>query len=219
MRTTGTGRLLAVSIAFAAMAIGGCASMSESECLTVDWRTIGFEDGVAGYPGDRIAQHRKACAKHGVSPDLSLYQAGRDEGLREYCQPANGYRLGAQGSGYGGVCPAGLDQPFVEAYESGRELYALQARVSNAANQLDAKRRELNRVEDEIVRKSAVIVGGESSNEDRAQALVDTKQLAERVGRLKAEIRQLEKDRVRFEEELENYRGQGSGLVSQHVSR
>lgn len=206
MRTTGTGRLLAVSIAFAAMAIGGCASMSESECLTVDWRTIGFEDGVAGYPGDRIAQHRKACAKHGVSPDLSLYQAGRDEGLREYCQPANGYRLGVQGSGYGGVCPAGLDQPFVEAYESGRELYALQARVSNAANQLDAKRRELNRVEDEIVSKSAVIVGGESSNEDRAQALVDTKQLAERVGRLKAEIRQLEKDRVRFEEELENYR-------------
>ncbi|MGH8176302.1 MAG: DUF2799 domain-containing protein [Steroidobacter sp.] len=180
--------------------------MSESECLTVDWRTIGYEDGVAGYSGDRIAQHRKACAKHGVSTDLALYQAGRDEGLREYCQPANGYRLGAHGGGYNGICPAELDGAFVSAYESGRQLYTLQSRVSNAANQLDAKRRELNRVEDDIVRKSALIVSGESTNEDRAQALIDTKQLAERVGRLKAEILQLEKDRLRYERDLEDYR-------------
>ncbi|HNR23202.1 MAG TPA: DUF2799 domain-containing protein [Steroidobacteraceae bacterium] len=69
--------------------------MSGNECRTVDWRTIGYEDGVAGHSGDRVAQHRRACAKHGVTPDLAQYQDGRSEGLREYCQPSNGFRVGA----------------------------------------------------------------------------------------------------------------------------
>lgn len=180
--------------------------MSKNECLTVDWRTIGYEDGVAGYPGDRIAQHRKACAKHGVTADLSLYQTGRQEGLIEYCQPANGFRVGARGGGYGGVCPADLDGPFSSAYESGRHLYTLQSRVSHASNQLEAKRRELKQAEADMVSSSAAIVAADTSSEGRAQALVDTKDLAERAGRLKEEIRQLKKDKVVYQRELEEYR-------------
>lgn len=198
--------LLIASLIIAGLALSGCASMSEDECLAVDWRTIGYEDGVAGYPGDRIAQHRKACAEHGVTPDLTLYQAGRSEGLREYCQPANGFRVGAHGGGYAGVCPAELAPAFVNAYESGRQLHTLESRLSNATHQLDSKRRELNRVEDEMVRKSAVVIRTDSTAEERAQALIDAKQLAEKSGRLKAEIRQLEKDTVLFERELEDYR-------------
>lgn len=186
--------------------LGGCATMSESECVTVDWQTIGFEDGVAGYSGDRIGQHRKACAKHGVSPDLVGYQRGREAGLREYCQPANGFRVGSHGGSYAGVCPAELDGAFTTAYESGRQLYSLESRLSNARNQIVSKRRELERAEDSIVRKTAVIVGSESTGEERAQALVDTKQLAERVGRLKTEIRQLERDEVEYARDLEDYR-------------
>lgn len=186
--------------------LSGCATMNESECLTVDWQTVGFEDGVAGYSGDRIGQHRKACAKHGVSPDLVGYQRGREAGLREYCQPANGFRVGSHGGSYAGICPAELDGAFTSAYESGRQLYSLESRLTNARNQIVSKRRELERVEDTIVKKTAVVVGGESTGEERAQALVDTKQLAERAGRLKAEIRQLERDQVEFERDLEDYR-------------
>lgn len=184
----------------------GCATMNEAECLTVDWRTVGYEDGVAGYAGDRIAQHRKACARHGVSPDLVAYQSGRDEGLREYCQPANGFRVGARGNGYAGVCPADLDASFAAAYESGRRLYILQSRVDSARSELGSKRRELERLEQDFVRKAAIIVSSESSNEDRAEALVDSKQIAERTGRLKTEIAQLERDQVLYERELEDYR-------------
>src|SRR6516162_3490156 len=101
------------------LVLGGCASMSKDECLTVDWRTVGYEDGVAGYPGDRIAQHRKDCAKYGVSTNLELYQQGRDQGLQEYCQPANGYRIGVGGGGYAGVCPANLEPAFLGAFNSG----------------------------------------------------------------------------------------------------
>jgi hypothetical protein len=186
--------------------LGGCATMSESECLTVDWQTIGFEDGVAGYSGDRIGQHRKACAKHGVSPDLVGYQRGREAGLKEYCQPANGFRVGSHGGSYAGVCPAELDGAFASAYESGRQLYSLESRLSNARNQIVSKRRELERVEDTMVKKTAVIVRSDSTGEERAQALVDTKQLAERAGRLKSEIRQLEHEEVEYERDLEDYR-------------
>src|SRR5215468_2471108 len=84
--------------------LAGCASMSKDECLAVDWRTIGYEDGVEGRSGDRIAEHRKACAKYGVRADLDLYQQGRNQGLREFCQPVNGYRLGVRGGTYYGVC-------------------------------------------------------------------------------------------------------------------
>jgi hypothetical protein len=189
-----------------ALAVSGCASMDKEECLTVDWRTIGYEDGSAGYPGDRIANHRKACAKHGVAPDLALYQSGREEGLREFCRPANGYRLGAQGSGYGGVCPADLEQAFLDAYGAGRELYTLESRVSNVNHQIDAKRRELNRSEDDVVKKSALAIDRDATGEQRAQAVIDLKQLAERIGRLKAEIRDLEEDRVQYERDLQDYR-------------
>ncbi len=197
-----------VQLLLTALALGlaGCATMDEAECLSVDWQTVGFEDGVAGYSGDRIGQHRKACAKHGVSPDLVGYQAGREAGLREYCTPENGFRIGSRGNNYSGVCPADLGAGFSSAYESGRHLHELSVRVNSAANQLESKRRELDRVEDEMVRRTAVIVTGDSTTEERAQALVDTKQLAERSGRLKAEIIQLERDKVAYERDLEDYR-------------
>lgn len=179
--------------------------MSKNECLAVDWRTIGYEDGVAGYPGNHIAKHRKACAKHGIRSDLTLYQDGRAQGLREYCQPANGYRVGVRGGSYGGVCPAELEADFLPAFEAGHELYALRARVSHAESQLDAKRRELDRVKHGIVANSAAVVSEESTQQERADALVDATDLSQRAGRLKEEIRQLEKDRVRYERDLESY--------------
>jgi hypothetical protein len=206
MRTKGRQTIFGAGLILVALSVTGCATMSKDECLTVDWRTIGYEDGSAGYSGDRIGQHRKACAKHGVSPDLALYQAGRDAGVREYCVPANGFRLGAHGGTYNGLCPAELDRAFVSAYESGRQLHTLQSRVSSAAYKVDAKRSTLESVEDEIATRSAVVVSSESTGEERAQAVLDVKQLAEKAGRLKAEIRQLEKDKVRYEHELEDYR-------------
>jgi uncharacterized small protein (DUF1192 family) len=192
-------------LALIALATVGCSSMSKTECLATDWRTIGYEDGVAGYPGNHIAQHRKACAKHGVRADLELYQAGRAQGLEEYCHPANGYRVGVRGGSYGGVCSLELEGAFLSAFEAGRELYTLRARVSNAESQLDSKRRELDRAKHGIVATSATVVADESTKQERADALVDAADLAERVGRLKEEIRQLEADRARYEHDLADY--------------
>ena len=119
-----------LTLAVTLLALSGCASMSKDECLAVDWRTVGYEDGVEGYPGDQIAQHRKACAKYGVRADLALYQEGRNQGLLEFCQPTNGYNLGVRGAAYRGVCPAQIEPTFLRAYNAGHDLYAMVARVS-----------------------------------------------------------------------------------------
>lgn len=206
MRNPVYGSILRTSAAITLLALGACATMDRDECLTVDWRTVGFEDGVAGYSGDRIGQHRKACAKHGVTPDLAAYQSGREDGLREYCVPANGFRLGSQGGGYGGICPADLEPAFTDAFESGRHLYTLEARLSGVSNQIRAKRSALQTAESDIVTRSARAISNEATTEERAQAVVDVKQLGERVGRLKSEIRQLEEERVHCERDLQDYR-------------
>src|SRR5689334_20722209 len=119
MRTLKYPSIVRAGAAILLLAISGCATMDRDECLTVDWRTVGFEDGASGYPTDRIGQHRRACAEYGVTPDLTAYQAGRAEGLREYCVPANGFRVGSQGGSYGGICPSDLDPAFADAYQSG----------------------------------------------------------------------------------------------------
>src|SRR5215510_7116253 len=172
MRLTGSHRRVCLSLVLITVAMAGCSTMSKDECLAVDWRTVGYEDGVAGYSGDRISQHRKACAKYGVQTDLNQYQAGREQGLREYCKPANGYRLGSRGGSYGGVCPADMEDNFVNAFEVGHQLYTLGSRVSQAKSQLAAKRRELERVEHGIVESAAAAISKDTPKEDRADAVV-----------------------------------------------
>lgn len=200
-------RATLILIAVTAAALTGCASMSQNECTTADWRTIGYEDGAAGYGAERMAQHRKACADHGVRLDLDAYQAGRALGLSEYCQPQNAYRVGSYGSGYQGVCPAALEPAFVAAYEAGRALYTRELRVNNARKQIVSKERELESLEDEMAQKALLVIGSDTTVEQRAQALLDTRQLAERRSRVSGELEQLRKDRIRYERELEDYRG------------
>ncbi|MGH8166717.1 MAG: DUF2799 domain-containing protein, partial [Woeseiaceae bacterium] len=113
----------AVVTFIAILALSGCASMSGDECAMSDWHTIGFEDGSRGYTADRLGDHRKACAKHGVAPDFQAYQAGRDEGLQEFCQPSRAFNLGANGGHYNGVCNSSLEPQFLDAYRSGYHLY------------------------------------------------------------------------------------------------
>lgn len=188
--------------------LSGCSTttMDKAECRTVSWRTVGYEDGVAGLPADRIGLHRRACAEYGVSPDLEAYLDGRSAGLREYCQPHNGYRAGASGAEYYDSCPAELAPAFVAAYESGHELFIRERRVADAEDAIAARRAEIGRLESSIVRLGFLAADATATPEQRTQAVLDTKQSAERIGRLRAEIDDLDKDRARYERELEAYR-------------
>jgi hypothetical protein len=184
----------------------GCATLNENECRTMDWQTIGYEDGGRGQASERIGQHRKACAKYGIAPDLGAYQRGRESGLREYCRPANGFRVGVAGRSYSGVCPIDLEREFLDAYESGHHLHELRARVAQIESHIGSKHDELEHAEQSLANTSAAIIANDSTPERRAQALLDAKHLAEDIGRLKSEIEHLQGELAVSQSDVESFR-------------
>ena len=198
-------RAIAIASVCVALNLTGCASMSKDECRVVDWRTLGYEDGVAGRSSDTIGRYRKACASVGVAPDLDAYRAGRAEGLREYCQPENGFRAGANGVYYAGFCPSDLAPAFTQAYDSGLELHARKHRLNEAIARLASTRSEIESVEHQMVSNGSTVLANESSSEVRAQALLETTQLAARHQHLQEALPQLEQETQRCQRELEEY--------------
>ncbi len=198
-------KLGTISMAAAVLALSGCATMSEDECLTSDWGAIGYEDGSRGYTMEQFSNRRQACAKHGVTPDFRAYQEGRDEGLVSFCQPSRGYNLGVSGGTYHGVCDVAMEEEFLDAYRVGHQLYSLRSNVQSANNRIYAKERELERVESSIRSSEARLIDPETTTEDRVLLLADLKDLSERTGELETEIEMLIADRARFEMELAEY--------------
>ena len=189
----------------AAISLSGCAGMSEEECLASDWRTVGYEDGVYGKSGASIGQYRKACAKAGVTPDLTAYQAGREEGLQEFCRPQNGYNVGVRGGHYQGVCPANLEPEFLDAYEDGRTLYELRADVIRIEKRIVATENEIEQLEDDMAAATLTMVSDEVTREDRLLILADTRQMAERRGELKDELEHLGYELGASRQRLDDY--------------
>ncbi len=137
----------------AALAVGSCATMSEDQCLAGAWGEVGLADGRAGYGEDRLASHAEACAKVGVAPDEAVYFAAREEGLRSYCVPANGFRVGRDGSSYAGVCPASVEGPFLSAYRDGQVLAAAERAVSDAASRVSSYASRAEELDEKIAAK------------------------------------------------------------------
>ena len=198
-------QLKTVFLALAIAGLSGCATMSGDECLTSDWEAIGYEDGARGYTSEQLGARRKACAKHGVTPDFAAYQRGREQGLAEYCQPGRGFNVGSSGGRYYGVCSAHNEADFLDAYNAGHHLYALRSNVNRATNAINARERELDRIRDDMSTKEAALISDETTAEERVVLLLDLKDLSERTGQLEAEIRDLYDERARHQVELDNY--------------
>jgi hypothetical protein len=179
--------------------------MNADECATSDWSAIGYEDGSRGYTTDHFGNHRKACAKHGVTADFQAYQQGRDQGLEDFCQPGRGFNFGANGGHYNGVCAAEMESEFLDAYHAGHKLYVLRANVSAANSQHYALESELESTRNRITAVELLLISSDTTTDDRVALLVELKELSERKGRLKSEIRQVVADRARFEQDLQYY--------------
>jgi hypothetical protein len=185
--------------------LGGCASMNEQECLTGDWYAIGYEDGVKGLSADQVGSYRKACASHNVRPNLQQYQAGREQGLREFCAPLNGFNVGQRGASYGGVCPADMEVDFLSAFQSGRTLYQLRSQVNGASRSISYKESELSDLEYNIQNAEAQLISKETTWEQRALLLSDLKDMSRRQGELAEEIIGLEREQAVYQQRLAEY--------------
>jgi len=192
-----------LSLAF--VGLSGCASMSGDECETSDWSAIGYEDGSRGYADNRLGKHRKACAKHGITPDFAAYQSGRDRGLVQYCQPRRGFSVGSSGGQYNGVCRVDLEADFLDAYNAGYHLHTLRSNVSSANSQIYSRERELDTIEKDVIRIGAALISDDITTEARILLLADLKNSSERTGQLETEIKELIDYRARAEVELQQY--------------
>lgn len=120
--------------------ISSCSTLSEKECKSGDWKSIGYNDGKNGYANDRLASHNKACSEYGITINSKLYNQGRAAGLKIYCVPENGYRLGESGRSYHNVCES---KSFNENYRLGKKVNSL----NNESKKLD---KEINGLEEQI---------------------------------------------------------------------
>ena len=114
--------------------IAGCASLNEDQCKTGDWKGIGLSDGLEGLTFDHLSRHQKACSEYGISIDSKAYTEGRQEGLKTYCEPQNGYQLGLKGQSYNNVC---TDKAFNENYKLGKKIHEVQTKITNIDNQIE----------------------------------------------------------------------------------
>ena len=143
----------------AALLLGGCASGPSPEvCRMADWHMIGYEDGLRGLPADQIGAHRVACAKFQVTPDLAAYTAGRERGLKEYCQPRNGFRAGLNGQSYANVCPAATDAVFVDAFRQGRQIHDARSELRSTQAHLQSARGGLVQTDNALRSATAELV-------------------------------------------------------------
>jgi Protein of unknown function (DUF2799) len=101
----------------------GCASLDRDECVTADWYGVGLEDGARGRPVERLGDHRRACAKHNVTPDAARYVA-----LKSFCTYERGFSEGRAGNAYAAACPE--PSTFLAGYQRGRELHELHRRLA-----------------------------------------------------------------------------------------
>ncbi len=198
-------RWASIGMALLVAGLSGCATMNADECATVDWTTVGYEDGSRGYTTERIGKHRKACAKHGVTPDFQAYQNGRNRGLEEFCQPGRGFNHGANGGNYHGVCPADMEPEYLEAYRAGNKLYTLRAGVSSANSQIYSKEHELERIESRTTSVEVQLISDQTTTEQRVVLLQELKDMSKHSGELEAEIKQLIDERARLDQDLQYY--------------
>jgi predicted nucleic acid-binding Zn-ribbon protein len=81
----------------------------------------------------------------------------------------------------------------------------INSNVNSASARIAAKEAELNRIADKSRSKEALLIGDETTTEDRVLLLADLKELSERKGELEEEIKVLINDRAKYEFELSNY--------------
>ncbi len=164
-----------------ALVVSGCSTMNKSECLTANWKNIGYGDGAKGYSVTRLSQHTSACAEHGITPDLNAYNAGRDEGLSQYCIPSRGYSNGLSGSGYKGICAKHNEKAFLDAYNYGLEIHKEQKILDQMHRDYKHEERMVNKLNHRLDDNERLITVGKLTQLQTYKLLQENKQITKDI--------------------------------------
>lgn len=156
----------------AALALGGCATLSEQECRSGDWTAVGRADGAAGAQPGQLERHRKACASHGIEPQEAAWREGYAAGLAEFCTPKGGYLAGRDGHGSRQACAgAPREQEFLQALRRGQEVNAM--------------RRDVDELRQNVRDLEMAVLSGDYDDYEATQARM-------RIGAMQGELRSRE---------------------------
>ena len=182
---------LVVAAMVGVFALQSCATLSEEDCLTVDWGVLGETDGQLGRPLSDLNRYRRDCAEYGVIPDTRAYTEGRERGLAVYCTESNGYREGRNGAADRLVCPVALEAGFRRGFTLGRAVHVSLTDLRASNDAIGSARMEIRQLESDIADHRGSI---------RSDALDDEKKqtLEGEIESMERRIKELEKDiRVR----------------------
>ena len=116
--------ILGSVVLLAILVLASCAEFSEDECKYLNWQAKGVMDGIEGAPKGRILRYQKTCDKYGVTLDQREYEAGRVEGLVQFCTKENGYSRGIKGRRYPNSCTDSNKHLFLAGYRPASRHYA-----------------------------------------------------------------------------------------------
>lgn len=172
--------------------LSGCATMKKDECLTVSWYEMGFEDGIKGYATSRIAKHRKACAKYGITADLDQYLKGHAKGVLQYCTGHQGYLQGLSGRQFNEICRGSAGQEFLQGYDTGRKIYLFEREIEDEKHEIKSFEREILDIESSLKQMKSALAEDCRNPAKCDETLHEIQRLENRKSRLERKIRSKE---------------------------
>ena len=138
-----------------------------------------------------------------MSPDRQAYERGRAEGVQAYCLPRNGYALGEAGTTYTRVCPAQLEERFLDQYTYGGRVRDARQLVVNTSSRIFAIDKRLEEINKKVKRRITAIVAENQPPEQDAKTLNSAVDLAQESEALAAERAELKARLPEYEADLD----------------
>ena len=182
--------------------LSGCATMSPEECLQANWEEVGYNDGAAGYPASRSAEHREACAETGVQVDFELYRHGYSLGLPYYCTRETGFETADHGGEYATQCDSDGFPEYASGYSEGLDVFALKNERRELERRIDDKTAQADALLSQIGQLRVTRDDDTLSNDARREAGYQVTQLESLYRRLYREIEGLDQDRDQVAAEI-----------------
>lgn len=129
----------------------GCTTFSKQQCEEMNWALQGRSAALNGHTaGSRLEYFDRECfQEHGVSPNTQAFQAGYENGLKEFCTPQYAYQFAVRGGEYNGICPAEKEKAVTESFHNGRSIY-LERRVSHLADEVSSLTSEVGSLKSQL---------------------------------------------------------------------
>jgi len=177
-----TSILIMSTATIAVLSLGGCATISEDQCLAGNWAERGYKDGANGISCGRLADYADTCAKYAVSPNNAAYLNNYEAGLRSYCTYERGFKRGKNGDSYHQVCSGELARDFAPGYDEGRVVYEIYKEHENLINAYED-------TYDQFIDVRTRLDNPDLSDEERKRLRKKKRRLADRCDDLSRDIR------------------------------